>query len=293
MSRTIRPHREWRRRSKDSRRSPLCCGRTRLEYPAPLSHRGLLRSSGTKLPRGRFLSVSANLLPAANSKGRWRGLKNFLVLAILMPSAMHSRSAPNGGACDFHIVGGTDAAYRVQEGLRRGELAIVIRHAEALQGQESPIRLPTKECETYPSSERRVTIKGECQLGKIRSALKRVRANPFLIHYSPICRTEQTARFLGESAPPTKEERLLLHGGSTPLSDLLRLKTRERSNLLLVTHSGNISDLTGIPAALAEENAIAVLVETADDSRPRTARCLGYMLPEDWETLEATSATKR
>jgi phosphohistidine phosphatase SixA len=169
---------------------------------------------------------------------------------------------------DLRSPGSADAL-SLMEHWRQGDLAVLVRHAERCDRSSNPCLGPAD---------------GITQLGSVESqhlgqAFSQMDLSHTDILSSPILRTMQTAHYMF-AVPPTSAQ-WLADCGKTLRDDVIAHKRAGR-NLILVTHSGCISDFekqTGFKHAATSEYTSSLFVTVAANG---TVKVIGIANMADW-----------
>lgn len=216
-------------------------------------------------------------------------------MGLLAGSAAQSQPQPNPNPCTVHIPVNVNSALtkRALDGLKSGSVAVLIRHGEAIAGDLALEDIEKGTCEksTKRAKVRWLTPAGRSALLEIRAAVELLAPTPAKILHSPSCRTTQTARLLGgSSVPENASKELESRAGQTwhDLEDLVTKKHVPGEVLFLVTHSPNITALTGVewePKDMNQGDARAFLIDKVSTSLTGRQRCIGYLGAKDWKEL--------
>lgn len=161
---------------------------------------------------------------------------------------------------------------RLVEQWQAGDLAVLIRHAERCDQSSNP-------CLGPPDGITQVGEQASIELGKAFSVLGLQQTD---IYSSPSTRTAQTAHsmFGGQ----VSQQQWLVECGKTLRDEVVAHKSARR-NLVLVTHSGCISDFeaqSGFRHALKAAYTSALFVSIKADGQ---LQALGTLNTEDWPLL--------
>lgn len=221
------------------------------------------------------------MLSAPHAERRHRGFRIVpLFVALLLavqPLGAIEVTPEVATTCGKRIQG--DVALRVGAELKAGNTVIVMRHAQAIDAEGNALDKPLDCKEPW----RYVNSPGKGQLDKILSALGAQSCLRFRVLFSPMCRTEQTAKYLFGYFVTRDDDRLELGAATASLTNFLSPRDPE-ANLVLVTHEKNVLDLTG-PRQEGISEAMAVVFSKSKRTAAELGECLGYLLPEDWVGL--------
>jgi len=160
---------------------------------------------------------------------------------------------------------------------RAGDVAVLVRHSERCDRSSNPCLGPADG----------ITQVGSAVAAEVGKSFRTLGMENADILSSPITRTLQTATSMFATTGTTQE--WLASCGDAMSKDVLAHKTAHR-NLVLVTHSGCISDLEkqqGFEHAKASEYTSSLFVAVADDGK---LKILGVLNAEDWpQALKNTS----
>lgn len=154
-----------------------------------------------------------------------------------------------------------------------GEIAVLVRHTERCDRSSNPCLGPADGITKLGSESAAVVGKGLARLGLSQTD----------ILTSPVTRTVQTAHYMFNSDPRTQE--WLATCGTTLRNDVVAHKVAHR-NLILVTHSGCISDFekqTGLKHAAKDAEYGSSLFVRIDGTGQ--LQVLGIVNAGDWNTL--------
>ncbi len=155
-----------------------------------------------------------------------------------------------------------------------GNIVVLIRHAERCDRSSNTCLGPADG----------ITVPGREEAGRVGAALTTLGMSNSDVLTSPLTRTVQTAQAMF-NAPGT--EQVWLHEcGSKMVGDISARKVAGR-NLVLVTHSGCISDIEaqmGFPHASVAEYTSALAATLGADGQ---LKILGVINAQDWKKLIA------
>jgi phosphohistidine phosphatase SixA len=167
----------------------------------------------------------------------------------------------------------------LMEHWRQGDVIVLVRHAERCDRSSNACLGPADGITRLGSTQSQ-------QLG--RSYAGWGLGNTDIMH-SPITRTAQTAQFMFDA--PSVSQQWLADCGKTMRDDVLSHK-QARRNLILVTHSGCISDFekqTGFKHAAASEYDSSLFVWVTPQGK---INVLGIANMPDWPTTPSVSLNR-
>lgn len=153
-----------------------------------------------------------------------------------------------------------------------GEIAVLVRHAERCDRSSNPCLGPADGITRVGSDSAAVVGQGLSGLGMTQAD----------VLSSPVTRTMQTAHYMFGKDAQTQE--WLATCGATLRNDVVAHK-RAHHNLVLVTHSGCISDFesqTGFKHAPTSEYGSALFVHISPNGQ---LQVLGIIKAEDWHLM--------
>ncbi|MBJ9973972.1 histidine phosphatase family protein [Pseudomonas sp. S75] len=156
----------------------------------------------------------------------------------------------------------------------RGEMIVLVRHGERCDSSSNPCLGPSDG----------ITVVGSSVSKAVGQWFARLGLDSTDVLASPTTRTVQTAQAM--FGPGTNAQHWL-HDCDQTLIDQAITHKKDQRNLVLVTHSGCISQietLHGYPRAPKSEYASALFVAIDGDG---TATLRGLLNPEDWPKLPA------
>jgi len=162
---------------------------------------------------------------------------------------------------------------------RQGDLAVLVRHAERCDRSSNPCLGPADG----------ITRLGSMESQRLGHAYAQMDLSHTDILSSPITRTAQTAQYMFQAPAPSAQ--WLADCGKTLRDDVVAHKQAGR-NLILVTHSGCISDFekqTGFKHAATSEYNSSLFVSVAANG---TVQVIGIANIADWPA-DATFNIKR
>jgi phosphohistidine phosphatase SixA len=168
--------------------------------------------------------------------------------------------------------GGHMAAAGVFEQWQAGNVVVLVRHAERCDRSSNPCLGPADG----------ITRIGSAAVANVGEAFQAMGMDNTDIMNSPLTRTAQTARYMFDKESVSQE--WLATCGKTMRDDVLAHKVAHR-NLVLVTHSGCISDLEsqmGFKPARSREYGSALFVSVDVGGQPQV---LGILNPQDWQSV--------
>ena len=167
---------------------------------------------------------------------------------------------------------GTQVRTQLLQEWAAGEVVVLVRHAERCDRSNNPCLGPPDGITRLGSEAAKVVGQGFLGLGMTQAD----------VFSSPLTRTMQTAHYMfGKDAPA---QDWLATCGSTLRNDVVAHK-RAGHNLVLVTHSGCISDFeaqTGFKHAATSEYGSSLFVHIAKDGE---LQIVGIVKAEDWHLL--------
>ncbi|WP_261792970.1 histidine phosphatase family protein [Pseudomonas chlororaphis] len=189
-----------------------------------------------------------------------------LLLALVTGFALWPRSPLNlSSANDLRTSG-------VLEQWQAGNVVVLVRHVERCDRSPHPCLGPADG----------ITRLGSEAAVHLGAAFRALGMSDTDVLSSPITRTAQTSAFMFEQ--PTEAQAWLASCGQ-PLRDDVVAHKRLHRNLVLVTHSGCISDFerqTGFKHAQASEYGSALFVAVG---QAKQVKVLGVVNEENWQSL--------
>ncbi|GGU51251.1 histidine phosphatase family protein [Pseudomonas laurentiana] len=171
-------------------------------------------------------------------------------------------------------VNGAMAKAGVYESWKRGEVIVLIRHAERCDRSKAP-------CLGAPEG---ITVNGSQAAVQVGKGLKTLGLAQTDIFASPLLRTQQTADWIVGHSVATQDWLKLCGKGFA--SDVLEHKTPNR-NLVLITHSGCIDQFERQQNVPGGERSFAyaqaLFVSVSDKGQPRI---LGSISADEWQKVE-------
>lgn len=164
------------------------------------------------------------------------------------------------------------AAAGVFERWQAGDVVVLVRHAERCDRSSNPCLGPADG----------ITRMGSTAVASIGKAFQAMGMENTDIMNSPLTRTAQTARYMFDKESVSQE--WLATCGKTMRDDVLAHKVAHR-NLVLVTHSGCISDLEsqmGFKHAPSSEYGSSLFVSIDAAGQPQV---LGILNAQDWQSV--------
>lgn len=168
--------------------------------------------------------------------------------------------------------GGHMAAAGVFERWQAGNVVVLVRHAERCDRSSNPCLGPADG----------ITRMGSTAAANVGKAFQAMGMENTDIMNSPLTRTTQTARYMFDKQSVSQE--WLATCGDTMRDDVLAHKVAHR-NLVLVTHSGCISDFEsqmGFKHARSSEYGSALFVSVGAGGQPQV---LGILNAQDWQSV--------
>lgn len=161
--------------------------------------------------------------------------------------------------CWLGVVRGSEAELTrqaAQQLLKRGGVALVLRHGQTESGIGDPPNFKLGDCKT----QRNLSAEGRRELRAMASSNKAAGVSFTRVYAGQWCRTHDTAALLAE--PPTVPQEWVVLNSQFPGNPVVtdanaQITQRLRSmpaneSWLLVTHQVNIASLTGISPASGE-----------------------------------------
>lgn len=164
------------------------------------------------------------------------------------------------------------AAAGVFERWQAGNVVVLVRHAERCDRSSNPCLGPADG----------ITRMGSTAAANVGKAFQAMGMENTDIMNSPLTRTTQTARYMFDKQSVSQE--WLATCGDTMRDDVLAHKVAHR-NLVLVTHSGCISDFEsqmGFKHARSSEYGSALFVSVGAGGQPQV---LGILNAQDWQSV--------
>lgn len=168
---------------------------------------------------------------------------------------------------------GAMAKAGVYEGWKKGEVVVLIRHAERCDRSKAP-------CLAAPEG---ITINGSQAAAQVGKGLKSLGLAQTDIFASPLLRTQQTADWIVGNTVASQDWLKLCDKGFA--NNVLEHKSPNR-NLVLVTHSGCIDQFEREQNVPGGERSIAyaqaLFVSVSDKGLPRI---LGSISADEWQKV--------
>jgi len=235
-------------------------------YCVPTGKRNVVNYLSRKLPTARIITSRLGKLVAATVA---------LVIAALVTGFVWWPRSPINLA-----TAGSEASSSLVDRWQAGEVVVLVRHAERCDQSSNPCLGPADGITRVGSEAATAVGQGFMQLGMTQTD----------VLSSPATRTAQTSRYMFGKDAMTQE--WLVSCGKTLRNDVVAHKQAHR-NLVLVTHSGCISDFeaqTGFERATTSKYGSALFVQIAADGQPQV---LGIVNATDWQTLLHGKALKQ
>jgi len=163
----------------------------------------------------------------------------------------------------------------ILEQWQAGNVVVLVRHVERCDRSSNPCLGPADG----------ITRVGSQMATRLGADFKALGMSRTEVLSSPITRTAQTSAYMFEH--PTATQEWLASCGKTLRDDVVAHKSPQH-NLLLVTHSGCISDFesqTGFKHALASAYGSALFVSVGNAGQ---VKVLGVINEENWQSLLST-----
>jgi phosphohistidine phosphatase SixA len=193
-------------------------------------------------------------------------LAALIIIVLVTGFVLWPRSPVNLAAA------GTEASARLLHRWQAGEVVVLVRHAERCDRSANPCLGPADGI-TQVGSDAAVAVgQGFLRLGMAQTD----------VLSSPVTRTAQTSHYMFGKDAITQE--WLASCGNTLRNDVVAHK-RAHHNLVLVTHSGCISDFeaqTGFQHAAKSEYGSSLFVHISADGQ---LHVLGVVNANDWHSL--------
>jgi phosphohistidine phosphatase SixA len=170
------------------------------------------------------------------------------------------------------VTAGSEVTSSLVQRWQAGEVVVLVRHAERCDRSSNPCLGPADGITRIGSAAATAVGQGFMRLGMAQTD----------VLSSPVTRTAQTSHYMFGKDAVTQE--WLASCGKTLRDDVVEHKQAHR-NLVLVTHSGCISDFeaqTGFEHATTSEYGSSLFVRIAADGQPQV---LGIVNATDWHSL--------
>jgi phosphohistidine phosphatase SixA len=161
-----------------------------------------------------------------------------------------------------------------------GEVVVLVRHAERCDRSSNPCLGPADGITKIGSESAQTVGQAFVRLGMTQAD----------VLTSPVTRTAQTSHYM--FGKEVMAQNWLAECGKTMRNDVVAHK-RAQHNLVLITHSGCISDFeaqTGFEHAATSEYTGSLFVRIAANGEPEI---LGILNAEDWQSLLSAEHLKR
>jgi broad specificity phosphatase PhoE len=199
-----------------------------------------------------------------------------LFIVLLLPAMLHAQA-------DQPQRAGT--AYNSKDliqMLQKGGYVIYLRHAETNRNEVDVDRVNLKNCKT----QRNLSEKGRQQSIVMGQAFRALGIKVAKVVTSPYCRSVDTGKLAFGEITTSDNLRTSVSGNqeeteslAAALRRLLASKPPQGVNNVIVAHSANLKDATGI---WAEPEGVAVVFQPNGDAR---FSHLGSIRPQEWTTI--------
>lgn len=235
-------------------------------YCVPTGKQNVVNHVSRKLPTARIITSRLGKLVAAAAA--------LVIAALVTGFVWWPRSPVNLGSAGSEVTSSLVSRWQA------GEVVALVRHAERCDQSSNPCLGPADGITRIGSAAATAVGQGFMQLGMAQTD----------VLSSPATRTAQTSHYMFGKDAVTQD--WLVSCGKTLRDDVVAHKQAHR-NLVLVTHSGCISDFeaqTGFEHATTSEYGSALFVHIAADGQPQV---LGIVNATDWQTLLHGKALKQ
>jgi phosphohistidine phosphatase SixA len=235
-------------------------------YCAPTGKQDVVNYLSRKLPTTRIITSRLSKLLATAAA--------LIIAALVTGFVLWPRSPVN------LVTAGSEVTGSLVQRWQAGEVVVLVRHAERCDRSSNPCLGPADGITRTGSDAATAVGQGFMRLGMAQTD----------VLSSPATRTAQTSHYMFGKDAMTQE--WLASCGKTLRNDVVAHKQAHR-NLVLVTHSGCISDFegqTGFEHATTSEYGSALFVGIAADGQ---LQVLGIVNATDWQTLLHGKALKQ